>query len=112
MKRMLPVWISHYLDLIDKRRIVIEEVDYVCSHYSSHGLRDEIIVLLNHAGAMIDENKWFTNLYTKGNTGAASIFIMLEELYHQGNLKKGEKILCHVPESGRCLNGFMQLEVV
>jgi len=111
MKRMLPVWVSHYLDLIDKGRIVIDEIDYVCSHYSSHGLREEIIVLLTQAGAMIDERKWFTNLYTKGNTGAASIFIMLEELYREGNLKKGDKILCHVPESGRCLNGFMLLEV-
>lgn len=112
MKRMLPVWVSHYLDLIDKGRIVIDEIDHVCSHYSSHGLREEIIILLRQAGAMIDESKWFTNLYTKGNTGAASIFIMLEELYHSGKLKKGEKILCHVPESGRCLNGFMMLEVV
>ena len=87
MKRMLPVWVSHYLDLIDKGRIVIDQIDHLCSHYSSHGLREEIIVLLKQAGAMIDENKWFTNLYTKGNTGAASIFIMLEELYHEGDLK-------------------------
>lgn len=112
LKRMLPVWVSHYLDLIDKNRIVIDEIDHVCSHYSSHGLREEIFVLLKKAGAMIDEGKWFTNLYTKGNTGTASIFVMLEELYHSGKLHRGEKILCHVPESGRCLNGFMVLEVV
>ena len=71
-----------------------------------------MIKLLRQSGAMIDENKWFTNLYTKGNTGAASIFIMLEELYREGGLKKGEKILCHVPESGRSINGLMLLEVV
>lgn len=112
MKRMLPIWVSHYLDLIDKGRIVIDRIDHVCSHYSSHGLREEIIVLLKQAGAMIDESKWFSNLYTKGNTGAASIFIMLEELYRVGGLKPGETILCHVPESGRCMNGFMLLEVV
>lgn len=112
MKRMLPVWVSHYLDLIDKEKIVIEKIDHVCSHYSSHSLRQEITILLEQAGAMIDEKKWFSNLYTKGNTGTASIFIMLEELYHSGKLQKGETILCHVPESGRCLNGFMLLEVV
>lgn len=112
MKRMLPVWVSHYLDLVDGGRIAIDEIDHVCSHYSSHGLREEIMVLLKQAGAMIDEERWFTNLYTKGNTGTASIFIMLEELYHSAKLNRGEKILCHVPESGRCLNGFMMLEVV
>lgn len=112
MKRMLPVWVSHYLSLIEQKYIMIEKIDHVCSHYSSHSLREEVIALLKQAGAMIDEEKWFTNLYAKGNTGTASIFIMLEDLYYSGKLKKGETILCHVPESGRALNGFMLLEVV
>ena len=112
MKRMLPVWVSHYLDLIDSGRIVIDKIDHVVSHYSSHSLREETIALLTAAGAMIDESKWFSNLYTKGNTGTASIFILLEELFASGRLQKGETILCHVPESGRALNGFMLLEVI
>jgi 3-oxoacyl-[acyl-carrier-protein] synthase-3 len=112
MRRMIPVWVGHYLDLLDKGKIWIENVHHVCSHYSAHSLREETFELLQKAGAMIPEEKWFSNLYTKGNTGAASIFIMLEELYRTGNLKKGENILCHVPESGRGLNGFMLLEVV
>ncbi|MCB1563847.1 MAG: 3-oxoacyl-ACP synthase [Alphaproteobacteria bacterium] len=112
MKRMIPVWVSHYLDLIDQEKIVIDEIDHVCSHYSSHSLREETITLLKKTGAMIDEEKWFSNLYSKGNTGSASIFIMLEELYREGGLQKGEKILCHVPESGRSVNGLMLLEVV
>ncbi len=109
MKRMLPVWVSHYLDLLDQGKI--GDIDYFCSHYSSHSLREEAVVLLKKAGAMIPEEKWFSNLSDKGNTGAASIFIILEELYRQKQLKTGERILCHVPESGRGLNGFMMLEV-
>lgn len=111
MKRMLPVWVSHYLDLIARGRIVIADVGHVVSHYSSHSLREEVVSLLKKADAMIDEEKWFTNLYSKGNTGSASLFILLEELFNSGRLKKGERILCHVPESGRALNGFMMLEV-
>ena len=111
MHRMLPVWVSHYLDLISRGMIVIDEIDHLCSHYSSHGLRRQIIDLLEQAGAMIDEDKWFTNLYTKGNTGSASIFVILEDLCRQDLLKTGDRILCHVPESGRSLNGFMMLEV-
>jgi 3-oxoacyl-[acyl-carrier-protein] synthase-3 len=61
---------------------------------------------------MIPEERWFTNLYTKGNTGAASVFIMLEELFHSGNLQPGQKILCMVPESGRFIVSFMMLTVV
>jgi 3-oxoacyl-[acyl-carrier-protein] synthase-3 len=112
LKRMIPVWISHYLDLIDQKKIVLDQIDHLCCHYSSHSLREETIALLKKAGAMIDEEKWFSNLYSKGNTGTASILIMLEELFYSGKLKSGEKILCHVPESGRGLNGLMLLEVV
>jgi 3-oxoacyl-[acyl-carrier-protein] synthase III len=111
MRKMIPVWVSHYLDLIDQGLIRISEIDHVVSHYSSHSLKEEVVKLLTAAGAMIDDKKWFSNLSTKGNTGAASIFILLEELYHSGALKPGEQILCHVPESGRALNGFMLLEV-
>jgi len=112
MKKMIPVWVSHYLDLIDRGKIAVDRIDHVCSHYSSHSLREETIRLLKQAGAMIDEDKWFSNLYSKGNTGTASIFIMLEELYRDGRLKSGETILCHVQESGRSINGLMLLEVV
>lgn len=112
MKRMLPVWVGHYLSLIDRGKIDIPGIDHLVSHYSSHSLREEVITLLKQAGAMIDEEKWFSNLATKGNTGSASIFILLEELMYSGRLKAGEQILCHVPESGRALNGFMLLEVV
>lgn len=112
IKKMIPVWISHYLDLIDQGKIDIDKVDHFCCHYSSHSLREETVGLLKKAGALIDEEKWFSNLYTKGNTGAASIFIMMEELYASGQLEKGQTVLCHVPESGRGLNGLMLLEVV
>ena len=67
---------------------------------------------MENIGFAIAEDKWFTNLTTKGNTGAASIYIMLEELFHSGRLRSGEKILCFVPESGRFSTAFMLLTVV
>jgi 3-oxoacyl-[acyl-carrier-protein] synthase-3 len=45
--------------------------------------------------------RWFTNLPYKGNIGSASIYVILEELFHSGKIKKGDKLLCFVPESGR-----------
>ena len=59
----------------------------------------------------IPQERWFTNLSSKGNTGSASIYIILEELFHSGKLKVGEKLLCYIPESGRFSTAFMQLEV-
>jgi 3-oxoacyl-[acyl-carrier-protein] synthase-3 len=37
---------------------------------------------------------------------------MLEEIFHSGKLKQGDKILCYIPESGRFSIGYMQLAVV
>ena len=97
MRKMLPVWVSHYLSLIDDGLIRIPEIDHVVSHYSSHSLREEVVKLLTAAGAMIDERKWFSNLASKGNTGAASIFILLEELYRSGATQVGrDKFFGHV----------------
>lgn len=110
--KMFPTWVSHYLNLIEKGKIVVDEIDWFLAHYSSHSLRNEMVRLLEKTGGMIPEEKWFTNLYSKGNTGSASLFIMLEELLYEKDLKKGEKILCFVPESGRCIVSFMLLTVV
>ncbi|MEJ2437642.1 MAG: 3-oxoacyl-[acyl-carrier-protein] synthase III C-terminal domain-containing protein, partial [Sulfurovaceae bacterium] len=60
----------------------------------------------------IPQEKWFTNLTSKGNTGSASIYIILDEIFNSDRLKKGEKILCYVPESGRFSTAFILLEVV
>ena len=81
-------------------------------HYSSHFFRNQIIDLLERAEAMIPEHKWFTNLYTRGNTGCASIYLMLEELFNSGKLRSGEKICCFVPESAGFTTAYMMLTVV
>jgi len=111
LKRIIRGWVGEYLALIDKGAILPDQVDHVLCHYSAHSLREEIIKLMSAAGTMIGEEKWFTNLYTKGNTGSAAFFIMLEEFMARGGYKPGEKILCVVPESGRAVISFMMLTV-
>ena len=56
--------------------------------------------------------RYETNLPEKGNTGSASIYIMLDEFIRSGRAQKGEKILCYIPESGRFSSCFMLLEAV
>ena len=43
---------------------------------------------------------------------AASVFLMLEELLRSGRAKKGQNILCVVPESARFNAVFLMLEVM
>jgi 3-oxoacyl-[acyl-carrier-protein] synthase III len=109
---MLPVWVGEFMRLVDTGKISIPGVDWFLCHYSAHSLREEIIRLATRAGCMVPEEKWFTNLYARGNVGAASIFLMLEELLRTKNVQPGQTILCAVPESGRCIMSFMQLTVM
>jgi len=63
-------------------------------------------------GFKIPYERWFINLEEKGNTGAASIYIMLEELFHSGRLRKGQRLFLIVPESGRFSICYAMLTVV
>lgn len=110
--RMLPVWLAEMMRLVDEGRISIGEIDWFVCHYSAHSLREEMIRLATRAGCMIPEERWFTNLYEKGNVGAASIFLLLTDLLARPDLKPGQRVLCAVPESGQCLMGYALMTVV
>jgi 3-oxoacyl-[acyl-carrier-protein] synthase-3 len=111
LDQVVQTGVSHYFSLIDKGKIKPASIDWLCCHYSSEFFKAPIRELMEKGGAAIQESKWFSNLSSKGNTGAASIYIMLEELFYSGKLKGGDTILCMVPESGRFITSFMQLTV-
>jgi len=98
--------------ILEKRTMKADEINWFLPHYSSEYFREEVTRSLRNANFDIPKEKWFTNLTSCGNTGSASIYIMLEELFNNNRLKKGEKVLCYVPESGRFSSSFMLLEVV
>ncbi len=98
--------------MLEKNLFKPEEIDWFLPHYSSGYFRDKLDETMKEVNCNIPQEKWFTNLSTKGNTGAASIYIILEELFNSDKLKKGQKILCYIPESGRFSTAFMLLEVV
>ncbi|MBU2885724.1 beta-ketoacyl-ACP synthase III [Gilvimarinus agarilyticus] len=98
--------------LRDKYGITPDQIDYFLPHYSSHYFRDRLDQCMKNADFGIDQERWFTNLPEKGNTGAASIYIMIDDLLKSGQLKRGQKLLCYIPESGRFSVSYMLLEVV
>lgn len=97
--------------LMARRGLEAQRIDWFLPHYSSDYFRQRLHDRMAEIGFAIPFERWFTNLTTKGNTGAASIYIILEELFRSGRLKKGETILCFVPESGRFSMCYMLLTV-
>ena len=108
---IVPTAGRFFSELRQRRRLEAEDVDWLVPHISSmffqQPLRDEMA----RSGFDIPLERWFLNLKYKGNTGAASLFIMLEELYKSGKLKTGDRILCAVPESARFTFACMHLTV-
>lgn len=95
----------------EDRELRPEQVDWFLPHLSSMFFHQPLFDEMVASGFPVPLEKWFTNLKYKGNTGAASIFIMLEELTRSGKLQKGQRILCAVPESARFTFAYMHLTV-
>ena len=112
-KEIIPVVMSRsFPHFIEKYDLKPEEIDWFLPHYSSEYFRQTIYDHLKDINFEIPAEKWFSNLTQKGNTGSASIYIIMEELLKSGRLKKGEKLLCFIPESGRFSVGYILLTVV
>ncbi|MAJ45047.1 MAG: hypothetical protein CMF96_09940 [Candidatus Marinimicrobia bacterium] len=112
VNNMVKVGVDHFFKLMDQGLLNTNEIDHLLCHYSSHSFKQPILDLLDKGGGLIPENKWFTNLYSKGNTGSASIFIMMEEFISKKIPKHGDKVLMMVPESGRFISSFMLCTVL
>jgi 3-oxoacyl-[acyl-carrier-protein] synthase-3 len=99
-------------ELIDKKLLNISEINYFLPHMSSEFFRNRIKDSLLKYGIDIPEQKWFTNLDKIGNIGAASGFMMLEEFFYSGKLKKNDTLLMMIPESARFSYTYLHLTVV
>ncbi|MBW6481825.1 MAG: beta-ketoacyl-ACP synthase III [Vicingaceae bacterium] len=87
--------------ICEKRNFNVDEVDYFLPHLSSEFFRSKIAQKLIDNQMEIPAAKWFTNLSAVGNVGAASVYLMIDELLNAGKLKSGNKIMLAVPESAR-----------
>ncbi len=89
-----------------------EKLTYFLPHLSSQYFASRIAKELELIGLPIPSSKWFTNLSWVGNVGAASPFLMLEELFNSGKLKKDDQLLLMIPESARFNYAYVLLTVV
>jgi 3-oxoacyl-[acyl-carrier-protein] synthase-3 len=109
---IVPLGGKKIREIFEKRGLTVADIDHFLPHISSDFFRPKIFAMIEDAGGGIPYEKWFINLYTVGNVGAASVYLMIDELFNNGRLKKGEKILLLVPESARFSYMYAMLTVV
>ncbi|MCJ8208151.1 beta-ketoacyl-ACP synthase III [Mucilaginibacter sp. RS28] len=109
---IVPLGGAKIKEIFERKGLTADDIDYFLPHISSDFFKGKIYDLIQIYGGGIPYEKWFINLYTVGNVGAASIYLMINELFNSGRLKKGEKLLLLVPESSRFSYMYAMLTVV
>lgn len=109
---IVKLGVDEFFRCVDEHRLDPGAIDWMVCHYSSNVFKGDIVRLLALGGVRIDEDRWFSNLTTRGNVGAASPLVMLEELVEQGHAQPGQRVLLVVPESGGAIIGIALFEVV
>jgi 3-oxoacyl-[acyl-carrier-protein] synthase-3 len=94
--RLLPhlfdIGIHEYAGLVKEGWVDPTRVDHFLCHYSSEKFIPVVEDLMSKAGLSIPRERWWSNLAWRGNTGAASILVMLAEFLQKHTLKAGEQI--------------------
>jgi 3-oxoacyl-[acyl-carrier-protein] synthase-3 len=112
LPRLFELGIHEYVDLVRAGRIAPNAIDTFLCHYSSKRFEPIVDELMAKAGLSIAKERWFSNLTVRGNTGAASMLIMMADALRERPLEAGQRILCFVPESGRFTISFAHFTVV
>lgn len=98
---IVPLGGKKIKEITDRKGLTVDDVDYFLPHMSSEFFRSKIFEVMAVLGKHVPYEKWFVNLTSMGNVGAASAYFMVHELFKSGKLKKGERLLLLVPESSR-----------
>lgn len=98
-------------EVMQKHNITEDDIDYYLPHISSYYFKENLYDEIERQGLHMPWEKWFLNLQQVGNVGAGSIYLMLEELFHSGKLKKGDRLFLQVPESARFAYAYAYLTV-
>jgi 3-oxoacyl-[acyl-carrier-protein] synthase III len=89
-------------ECFEQHREDVDDYQVVLPHLSSFFFRSKMERLMKEfCHDKKTPVKWWTNLATAGNTGAASIFVMLDEYARTQTLNDGQRILLFIPESGQ-----------
>jgi len=95
-----------------QRGLRVADIDWFVPHMSSEYFRQPMAEGLKKIGLEIPQERWFVNLASRGNSGSASFFVMIDDLLRSGRLRAGQRVLGFVPESGRFSSAYIHLTVV
>ncbi|MCD7931067.1 MAG: beta-ketoacyl-ACP synthase III [Tannerellaceae bacterium] len=97
-EHIMPKSAQHVAASLAKHNVSSEEIDYILPHISSIFFLEPFKKELEKVGCPFSEEKWFLNLPYVGNVGAASSYLMIEELFNSGKLNPVKRYFCLIPK--------------
>ncbi|MEF9941200.1 MAG: beta-ketoacyl-ACP synthase III [Lachnospiraceae bacterium] len=76
------------IELLDKLKITIEEIDYFILHQANRRIVESVAKRLH-----VSMDKFPVNIKEYGNTSSASIPLLLDEMNKKGELKSGHRLI-------------------
>jgi 3-oxoacyl-[acyl-carrier-protein] synthase-3 len=110
-KYMAPLSKQAVEGALCKHGETLDSYTMILPHMSSYHFEPSVKKILAELSPNREMPYW-TNLSTAGNTGAASIFIMLDEYMKTKPVAAGDRLLLFVPESGQFNFVLISLTVV
>ena len=88
------------------------DIDWFLPHYSSEYFRAPLHEALTNIGFPLTMDRWFSNMAYRGNIGSAMMYSLMEELLYSGRIRRGDRLLCMIPESARFAVCYVHLTAV
>ncbi len=101
-RHLVPTSSKFLANALKQHNESLDTYSIILPHMSSFFFRRKMErVLQEHFSDPERPVPYWTNLATAGNTGAASIYVMLDEYLRGHELRDGDRIMLFVPESGQ-----------
>ena len=84
----MPKCIDELLSIDDGQEVTLSDIDHVVCHQANSRIIDHVVKKSKE-----DPSKFYKNLDHFGNTSAGSIPLALSELYEDGKLNKGDRLI-------------------
>lgn len=97
---------QRHCDSLDQYHVVLPHLSSFFFQRRMERVMQEQVQRPNH------QVPYWTNLATVGNTGSASIYVMLDQYLREHSLTDGDRVLMFIPESGQFNYVLVSLTVV
>ena len=89
--------------VMDRANCTVDDVDYFVCHQANERIIDNVANRISRK----NDKRFYKNLYNYGNTSAASIPIAISDMYDEGLLQEGTKLLCTGFGAGLTYGGML-----